>query len=206
MSKIDSRSRSEVGRMARDPGAASPRPLRRPPTIRMRSSGFSRRPARRAALVRSFGRAAFARRASGRRTRRGRRPAGPRRPALEALWRALAFRPVEAALARAAVAGRRPRRPAFGGVATRLELGSRRPLAGGSGRVPRRARGALESPGRPLAFGAVETALGRRAVARLPAGRPALGALAPRFEPGSRRALAAGCVAPRPRRAVLASP
>src|SRR5260370_12829974 len=48
MSRIDSRSRSDVGRMTRADGAESTRPFRRPPTIRT-GSGLSRRPARAAA-------------------------------------------------------------------------------------------------------------------------------------------------------------
>ena len=49
MSNINSRKRSEVGRIARDDGATSARPLSRPPTTRTRRSALARRATRAAA-------------------------------------------------------------------------------------------------------------------------------------------------------------
>src|SRR5271157_98236 len=121
MSKIDSRNRSEVGRMAREDGAASPRPLRRPPTIRTRS-GLSRRPARAAAGALS--RSLAGRSAPGAHGRAAARAPGS---AIAAPAAALAFRPAERAIAALPVeAGFTPPAIVRGTGAARLEIGVRR--------------------------------------------------------------------------------
>jgi hypothetical protein len=83
--------------------------------------------------------------------------AGARRPALAALAVALALRPADLAFGAGPVeATLRPPALACAARDPRLEIGARRFL-------PRRP--ALEAPCWPLAFGAIEAALARRAVA-----------------------------------------
>ena len=153
MSKIDSRNRSEVGRMARDDGAESTRPLRRPPTIRI-ASRLPRRPAGAAAT--------FRRSLAGRPGGTPRRGARPRRSVPAVPFAAMAARPVSLArpfapIGRAVETARRRSAVARPGARlARLEFGARSAVS----RVRAR-RSALAAAVMLLALRPVEGALAR---------------------------------------------